>query len=122
MGRPRLSRGSTENVQLVPHNWALRRINNTRPSVEYLGACVGASIRLESVPTNGAFNGFVVGFRATAGVGGDLRVEGKKENIKVLPDLLVLVSSVPERDDVAALAASDVTMQIAEFLCISVHI
>ena len=32
--------------------------------------------------------------------------------MKVLPDLLVLVSSVPDRDDVAALAASNVTIQI----------
>ena len=30
----------------------------------------------------------------------------------VRPDLLVLVSSVPDRDDIAALAASNVTIQI----------
>ena len=32
--------------------------------------------------------------------------------MEVLPDILVLVSSVPDRDDVAALAASNVTIQI----------
>ena len=32
--------------------------------------------------------------------------------MEVLLDLLVLVSSVPDRDDVAALAASNVTIQI----------
>ena len=62
---------------------------------DYLGDCVR----------------FVVGFRATAGVGGDLRVEGKEGSMEVLPDLLVLVSSVPDRDDVAALVASNVTIQ-----------
>ena len=44
----------------------MRRINNTCPNGNYIGACVGASIRLESVPTSCAVNGFVVGFQATA--------------------------------------------------------
>ena len=55
------------------HSWTLRRINNSRLCSDYLGVCIGTGIHLGSSPTSSTFNSFVVGFRATAGVGGDLR-------------------------------------------------
>ena len=57
------------------HSWTLRRISNGGSGIsDYLGVCVGAvGICLSATPTSGSFNGFVVGFRVTANVGGDLR-------------------------------------------------
>ena len=55
------------------HSWTLRRINNSRLCSDYIGVCIGTGIHLGSSPTSSTFNSFVVGFRATAGVGGDLR-------------------------------------------------
>lgn len=57
------------------HSWTSKRLSNGGSGIsDYLGACIGAaSICLSATPTSGSFNGFVVGFRATASVGGDLR-------------------------------------------------
>ena len=57
------------------HSWTLRRLSNGGSGIsDYLGVCIGAAcICLSATPTSGSFNGFVVGFRATANVGGDLR-------------------------------------------------
>ena len=57
------------------HSWTLKRLNHGGSGIsDYLGVCLGAAcICLSAAPTSGSFNGFVVGFRATANVGGDLR-------------------------------------------------
>jgi hypothetical protein len=57
------------------HSCTLKRLNHGGSGIsDYLSVCLGAAcICLSAAPTSGSFNGFVVGFRATANVGGDLR-------------------------------------------------
>ena len=52
------------------HSWTLKRLSHGGSGIsDYLGVCVGAAcICLSATPTSGSFNGFVVGFRATANV------------------------------------------------------
>lgn len=59
------------------HMWTLRRIRNGGSGIsDYLGLC-SSTEHTGLCPTSSSFNGFVVGFRDTAGIGDDLRYKNR---------------------------------------------